>query len=144
MRTDTTPGVPDRRRPARRPVLPGVLLLIACMAPPTPLHAGTPRLQMYFAADFTDQAYQKKTYAEVAAAWKMPAETPKEGAKTVVIVRIQRDGAAPDPTLHLLSGSEPWDKAALDAIHRAAPFDPLPKTHRGGSVEVHFHFEYGK
>ena len=139
-----TPGIVDRGRRARRSAGIGALLLIAGFAASTSLHAGTPRLQMYFAADFTDQAYQKKTYAKVASSWKRPAETPKEGAKSVVIVRIQRDGAAPDPALHMMSGSEAWDKAARDAIHRAAPFDPLPKAYRGSSVEVHFHFEYGK
>jgi hypothetical protein len=132
------------RMDAVRDAVAGVVLLFVLAALPAPLRAGTPRLQMYFAADFTDQAYQKRTYTKVASSWKMPAETPKEGAKTVVIVRIQRDGAAPEPALHMLSGSGAWDKAAIDAIHRAAPFDPLPKAYRGASVEVHFHFEYGK
>ena len=55
---------------------------------------------------------------------------------------IQKDGTAPAPTLHLASGSDPWDKAALEAVRKAAPFDPLPKTCSRPSVEVHFHFEY--
>lgn len=142
--SDRTTRVPAPRHRGWRTAGIGTLLLIAGMAIPAVLQAGSPRLQMYFASDFTDQAYQKKTYSKVASSWKMPAETPKEGAKAVVIVRIQRDGSAPDPALHMMSGSQAWDKAALDAIHRAAPFDPLPKGYRGSSVEVHFHFEYGE
>jgi periplasmic protein TonB len=100
-----------------------------------------PRLQTFFASDFTDQAYQQKTYAKVAATWKRPAILPKEGAKAVVIATISADGSITPPMLHMKSGSDPWDAAALLAVKGAAPFDPLPKSYTRASVEVHFHFE---
>ena len=106
------------------------------------LSAAAPQLKVYFASEFKDEAYQKKTYAKVASAWKRPTSLPEAGKKAVVIVVIQKDGSAPAPTLHLVSGSDPWDKAALEAVRKAAPFDPLPKTCSRPSVEVHFHFEY--
>ena len=106
------------------------------------LSAAAPQLKVYFAADFKDEAYQKKTYTKVASAWKRPASLPEAGKKAVVIAVIQKDGTAPAPTLHLASGSDPWDKAALEAVRKAAPFDPLPKTYSRPGVEVHFHFEY--
>ena|SRR5881296_2831995 len=104
--------------------------------------AAAPQLKVYFAADFKDEAYQKKTYMKVASAWKRPTSTPKPGKKAVVIAVIQKDGTAPGPTLHLASGSEAWDKAALEAVLKASPFDPLPRTYARPGVEVHFHFEY--
>jgi protein TonB len=118
------------------------LLLIATASPAARLLAGTAQLQVFFASGFTDQAYQKKAYTKVAQVWKRPAEAPKEGSKSVVIILIQRDGGAPEPVLHLASGSEGWDRAALDAVRKASPFDPLPESYPGPSVEVHWHFEY--
>ena len=105
--------------------------------------AGTPRLQVFFAADFTDAAYQQKVYQKVASSWKRPTETPAAGKKAVVIAHIRKDGRIPEPVLHLKSGSEAWDAAALEAVRTAAPFAPLPAAYARPSVEVHFHFEYG-
>jgi len=104
--------------------------------------AGTPQLKVYFPSDFKDQAYRQKAYTKVASAWKRPAGVPDEGHKAVVIVTIQRDGKAAKPRLHMQSGSEAWDQAAVEAVGAAAPFDPLPKAYKGASAEVHFHFEY--
>jgi protein TonB len=60
----------------------------------------------------------------------------------VVIVTIRKDGTASAPALHMKSGSDAWDAAAMEAVRKAAPFDPLPKSYRPPSVEVHFHFGY--
>lgn len=106
--------------------------------------AGTPRLQVFFAADFTDVPYQQGVYKKVAAAWQWPAETPKPGSKAVVIATIRRDGTVSAPALHMKSGSDLWDAAAVEAVRKASPFDPLPRTYRPPSVEVHFHFGYDK
>jgi len=104
--------------------------------------SAAPRLQVYFAADFKDSAYQQAAYKKVAAAWRRPATAPEPGGKAVVIAVIRRDGSAPGPALHYRSGSDAWDAAALDAVKKAAPFDPLPKSYSRPTVEVHFHFEY--
>ena len=45
-----------------------------------PISDGAPSLQVFFVADFKDQAYQKKVYAKVAGSWKMPARMPSEGS----------------------------------------------------------------
>jgi periplasmic protein TonB len=107
-----------------------------------PVAAAAPQLKVFFAADFKDAVYQKKTYDKVASSWRRPPTTPTPGAKAVVIAVIQKDGAAPEPALHFKSGSDAWDAAALEAVRKAAPFEPLPKGYPRPSVEVHFHFEY--
>ena len=48
---------------------------------------------------------------------------------------------AAGPQLKVYFASDFTD-AALDAVTKAAPFDPLPKSYPRPSVEVHFHFEY--
>ena len=125
-----------------RAILLALAAVIAGLPAPEPLRAAAPRLQVYFASDFTDAPYQKQTYQKVASAWKRPAKNPKPGAKAVVIAVIQKDGSIPPPTLHLASGSDDWDAAALEAVKTAAPFGPLPKGYARPTVEVHFHFEY--
>jgi protein TonB len=122
-------------------------MALAAGAPVAPPGAGghcAPSLQAYFAKDFTDQAYQHKAYQRVASAWKRPAGDPKPGSKAVVIATIARDGKAGPPTLHMKSGSEAWDAAAMASVKAAAPFEPLPASYPQPSVEVHFHFACGR
>lgn len=126
---------------------PGLTLLLAltlCALAALPALAGTPRLQIFFSADFTDVPYQQGVYKKVAASWRWPAETPKPGSKAVVIATIRKDGTVSAPALHMKSGSDLWDSAALEAVRKASPFDPLPKAYSRPSVEVHFHFGYDK
>jgi protein TonB len=118
--------------------------MIAAGLSVTPATAGTPRLQVFFSSDFTDVPYQQAVYKKVAGAWQRPAEAPKPGSKAVVIATIRKDGTVSAPALHMKSGSEAWDAAAVEAIRKASPFDPLPKAYRLPSVEVHFHFVVDK
>jgi periplasmic protein TonB len=138
-------------RTAPSAILKQALLLVpiaaACAALvllPRTAAAASPRLQVFFAADFTDVPYQQEVYKRVAAVWQWPAEMPKPGSKAVVIISISRNGDASAPALHLKSGSAAWDAAAMEAVRRATPFAPLPKNYRPPSVEVHFHFGYEK
>lgn len=110
---------------------------------PQPPGRCAPSLQAYFASDFTDQAYQKKAYDKVASVWRRPPADPKRGAKTVVITTIAKDGKASPPILHMKSGSDAWDAAAIAAVKSASPFPPLPDSYAQPGVEVHFHFACG-
>ncbi len=123
-------------------LLPAVLAVAVALLGISPAAAGTPQLQVFFAADFTDVPYQQAVYKKVAGVWRWPAETPKPGSKAVVITTISKDGTAAVPVLHRKSGSDLWDSAALEAVRKASPFQPLPKAYRPPSVEVHFHFGY--
>jgi periplasmic protein TonB len=133
--------------PGRVKALLALPLLVACLVLagwifPRMAVAGTPRLQVFFAADFNDVPYQQGVYKKVAGSWQWPEQAPKPGSKAVVIVTIRRDGTTSPPALHMKSGSDAWDSAALEAVRRASPFDPLPQSYRPPSVEVHFHFGY--
>lgn len=133
-------------RPMRCATL--LLVLLACTVPaavPSPAFAAAaPRLQVFFASDFKDQAYQKKAYSKVASRWAMPSELPPEGNKAVVVVVILRDGRGADLRLHYESGSQRWDEAAVAAVKSAIPFEPLPVDYGEDSVAVHFHFIYAE
>ncbi len=98
------------------------------------------RFNAYFTPAFTDAAYQKEAAAKVLKAWKLPAAAPK-GKKTVLIALIAKDGKLAGLRDHLMTGSKPWDDAAIAAVKNAAPFAPLPKSWEFPTMEVHFHFE---
>ena len=119
-----------------------VAVMALCLSVATLCLAAAPSLQVYFAADFKDQAYRSKVFKRVAGSWSMPAETPKPGGKAVVVVTIRRGGETSGTRLHHRSGSDAWDAAAIQTLSKAAPFDPLPKSYAPDSVEVHFHFAY--
>jgi len=115
------------------------------VAAPSPAVAmPSPKLQVFFASDFSDQEYQKKAYSKVASLWVMPSELPPEGNKAVVVVVILRDGKGADLRLHFESGSKMWDEGALAGVKSAIPFEPLPEGYGRESVEVHFHFIYAE
>jgi len=125
------------------PILAAAVAILAsqsALAPP--VTAAAPQLKVFFAADFKDTPYQQKTYKKVASSWRRPADSPRPGAKAVVIAVIQKDGSLPEPVLHYKSSSDAWDAAAIDAVRKAAPFEALPRGYPHPSVEVHFHFEY--
>jgi len=124
-------------RPGFMVVLAAVLLLSGWSA-----FSGTPDLKSYPSSELSDGSYHKAVHQKVGAAWKRPDQPPKEGSKAVVIATILRDGSLMDARLHLKSGSDAWDRAAVDAVKRAAPFGPLPKNYSRTSLEIHFHFEY--
>ena len=98
------------------------------------------RFTAYFTPAFTDAAYQKEAAAKVQKAWKPPANAPA-GKKTVLIAQIAKDGTLAGLKDHLMTGSKPWDDAAIAAVKGAVPFAPLPKLWAHPTMEVHFHFE---
>ncbi len=118
-----------------------IALAVALATSAPALAQGKPDLKTYPSSDFTDTAFMQKVHEKVGRAWKRPAETPKQGAKAVVIATYLRDGSLLEPKLHHQSGSPAWDASALDAVKSAAPIDALPKSYPRTSLEVHFHFE---
>ena len=122
--------------------LPFVLTALALVLLAQPVQAAGPDLKTYPSSDFTDQAYLQKMHKQVGLSWKRPPTPPNAGSKAVVIVTILRDGSLLDTKLHMKSGSDAWDASAVEAVKKAAPLEPLPKSYPRTSVEVHFHFEY--
>jgi protein TonB len=103
-----------------------------------------PQLQTFFQSTLTSTAYQQKVFDKYAKAWKQPKETPAPGKKTVVRATIGRDGKLVSAVVGLASGSRAWDDAALAAVKKAAPFDPLPAEVAYPSLEVDFHVSWVK
>jgi protein TonB len=103
--------------------------------------SGHANLQAYFQETLTDTGYQQKAFARVAAKWRQPARRglPALGKKAVVKAVIDRGGKLVSTEVSMSSGSKAWDRAALRAVRRAAPFPPLPEGYAYPTVEAHFH-----
>lgn len=115
-----------------------VLAAVSALAAPT-LLAQRPSLNVYFQSTLKDDAYQKKVFAKVSAAWKAPKDLPEIGSKTVVQAVLGKDGKVTSAHVSMSSGSKGWDAAALSAVRTASPYDPLPPGYRPPTLEVHFH-----
>ncbi len=101
--------------------------------------AARPSVQLYFQSAHADAAHQQKTFQRFVKRWKPPAAAPAAGKKTVVQAVLARDGKLVSAAVTLPSGVKAWDDAALAAVKRAAPYDPLPAAFPQPTVEVHFH-----
>jgi periplasmic protein TonB len=103
-----------------------------------------PQLQTFFQSTLSNTAYQQKVFNKVAKVWKQPKETPAVGKKTVVRATLARDGRLVSAQVSMASGSKTWDDAAVAAVKKAAPFDPLPDDFAYPSLEVDFHVSWVK
>ncbi len=82
----------------------------------------------------------------VSSNWSPPAGlgTQTTRARTVVYFRILRNGKVEDAKTETQSGIALFDQSALRAVLRSGPFPPLPGGFPGGSLGVHFGFEYAR
>ena len=71
--------------------------------------------------------------------WQCPKNIGKESA-TVSFV-IKKDGRLLSPQLIQSSKSEDLNKAAINAIKFAAPYDPLPESYPKSTLEIELKFE---
>jgi len=64
--------------------------------------------------------------------------------RVVIDFKIMRDGSVPmpEPLLRMTSGKEPLDRAAMNSIRGASPFEPLPSAFSGPYIELRFIFLY--
>jgi protein TonB len=65
-----------------------------------------------------------------------------QGAQTVIVFRIGRDGTADNIRIGKSSGSYGMDTECVRAVQRAENFGALPPTYNGSSVDVAYTFTY--
>ena len=75
---------------------------------------------------------------------KMNWDPPKgnESKRVVLLFKIARDGRLLSCSVFKSSGLQNADKAAINAVHLAAPFRPLPPEFKGQSIDIQFTFDY--
>ena len=75
---------------------------------------------------------------------KMNWDPPKgnESKRVVLLFKIAKDGRLLSCSVFKSSGLPNADKAAVNAVHLAAPFRPLPPEYKGSSIDIQFTFDY--
>lgn len=75
---------------------------------------------------------------------KMNWDPPKgnESKRVVLLFKIAKDGRLLSCSVFKSSGLPNADKAAVNAVHLAAPFRPLPPEYKGQSIDIQFTFDY--
>ena len=126
-------SVPSLRSAGRAALAVVSLLAFAALA-------ARPSLNVYFQSTLKDPAYQSQVFQKVAGAWKSPSSFPAVGKKCVVQAVLGKDGRLQSAFVSMESGVKAWDVAGLAAVHKAAPFPPLPASLGQKTLEAHFHF----
>ncbi len=75
---------------------------------------------------------------------KMNWDPPKgnENKRIVLLIKIAKDGRLLSCNIFKSSGFPNADKAAINAVHDAALFRPLPSEFKGSSIDIQFTFDY--
>ncbi|MFO8240213.1 MAG: TonB family protein [Dissulfuribacterales bacterium] len=84
-------------------------------------------------------------WAKVRNQWILPEQLlDKTGLTSIVIVRIAQDGTVLEAEYEHKSGHALFDRSAMGAVQRAAPFPPLPRALRPGPLEIGIRFKPGE
>jgi len=86
--------------------------------------------------------YMKRMQDKIKSNWAPPDVN--MNAQIVVKYRILRNGTLDSYGISTSSGSQELDNAAIDALRRSSPFEPLPASFEKESVLVQFTFDYQK
>ena len=84
--------------------------------------------------------YMKELQRRIKLNWNPPKANSTQ--KTVVSMKIAKDGRLISSKIKQSSGSPSTDRAALTAIELTTPFRPLPSNYNGQSVDIDFTFDY--
>lgn len=66
----------------------------------------------------------------------------EKSLRTILLFKISKDGQLLGCKVHQSSGNEAADKAAIIAVKKTAPFEPLPKNVTDEIIDIQFTFDY--
>ena len=84
--------------------------------------------------------YMKELQRRIKMHWNPPKGN--ESKRVVLLFKIAKDGRLLSCSILKSSGLKNADDAALNAVHLAAPFRPLPPEFKGSSIDIQFTFDY--
>lgn len=85
------------------------------------------------------KSYYNKIGARIQSLWIYPGDADEE-LKTLVTIKIHKDGILLDYWVESKSGEPVFDDSTLRAIEKAAPFPPLPADYNEESLEIGLRF----
>ncbi len=138
------PKVPPKAEPPRPTATPPPAAAPLALAS-SPM--GTPGLSGDASVDATNFEfgyYLVLIRNRIAANWTPPSGLVSGGTpiRAVVYFRVARDGSISGVRLESTSAAEFFDRSSVRAVTLSDPMPPLPDGFKGGSLGVHFGFEY--
>lgn len=85
-------------------------------------------------------SYIKTLERKIKSNWEPP--NGKQNCNTVVLFKINKDGAINKVNILKTSGDESFDNAAIMAIYKSSPVGVLPNDFEGNSIDIQFAFDY--
>ena len=84
--------------------------------------------------------YMEKVQRRIKSNW-YPQKT-SESTHVTVLFKVDKSGRLTDAKIIDSSGDADAERAAIRALYQTAPFDPLPSSYSGSSVDIQFKFDY--
>ncbi len=84
--------------------------------------------------------YMRNLQNKIKSNWAPPKSN--ESKRVILIFKIAKDGNLVTSSVLKSSGNPEVDNAAKEALLKSAPFEKLPDSYKGNSVEVQFSFDY--
>ena len=84
--------------------------------------------------------YMPKMQQQIKSNWE-PVKR-ENSSRVILKYEIKKDGTLGDYDVIKSSGDKNVDKAAIKALKKSSPFEPLPEGFTGDKVDVQFTFDY--
>lgn len=97
-----------------------------------------PKLSKDEEADFGP--YMRNLQKKIKTNWNPPKNN--ESNQIVLLFKIAKNGSLLSSSVLKTSDNPDVDKAAKEALLKSAPFEKLPDSYKGKSVDVQFTFDY--
>jgi TonB family protein len=85
-------------------------------------------------ADDAAEAYINRIEQRIMATWKLPPKS--DGLKVVLRYNLARNGTVSFVRTEKTSGNQSFDDSAVQAVRRASPFPPPPKSFPVGDLRM--------
>lgn len=85
--------------------------------------------------------YMKRLNKQIKADWNENQTIVPSGLKFIAKFRIDKKGNISNIMTKKTSGNNTFDQEALSSITESSPFEPLPSSYTGSSIDVEFKFE---
>ena len=86
------------------------------------------------------RAYYNRLWDHVKESWAVPPGVQGRDLSVIVSILVDRNGRLLRTVLEESSGSEAFDRSALQALQRSQPLPPLPEVVSASTLEIGFRF----
>ena len=86
------------------------------------------------------KSYMRRMQMKIKSNWEPPKQ--ETSKRVVVFYTIKKNGKLGSYKILTSSGNKELDKAAIKALKKSAPFEPLPEGFTKDHVDVQFTFDY--